>query len=163
MYEIIKKRRSVRVFLPNAISRENLNKILDAGRLAPSANNLQQWEFIVIDNKDLRLTLSDLCQWGRFIKTAPVTIAVFGDRQNLSTPLDCAAATENMIIMACALNIASCWVAGYRKPHSEPIRKLLSVPQNYELVSLIALGYSDADVKMPDKRSLESVTHFNKF
>ncbi len=163
MYEIIKNRRSVRTFLPDKIDREDLYKIIDAGRLAPSANNLQPWEFVVISDDKIRASLSELCRWGRFIKSAPVSIAVFGDKNNPSTPLDCAAATENMIIMATALKIASCWVAGYRKPHSEPVRKLLEVPGRYELVSIVAFGYSDAEISMPAKRSLESVMHFNKF
>ncbi len=163
MYDVIKRRRSVRKYKPGLISEKDIEKIIDAGRLAPSANNAQPWEFVVCDDRQIKNKLSELCRWGKFIKDAASAIAVFGDKNNTSTPLDCAAATENMLIMATALSIGSCWVAGYKKPHSEHIKSLLCVPDDYELVSIVVLGYSDIIPKMHDKRSFASVYHHNKF
>ncbi len=163
MYNVIKKRRSIRKYKSTLVGESDLKKIIDAGRLAPSANNAQPWEFIVCDDKDIKDRLSKLCRWGKFIKDAALAVAVFGDKHNTSTPLDCAAATENMLIMATALSIGSCWVAGYRKPHSEPVKNLLCVPDDYELVSIVVLGYPSFIPEMHNKRPFASVYHHNKF
>jgi len=159
---IIKERRSVREYLPKAISREVLEDILDCGRLAPSARNLQPWLFVASTEKQIKEEISKLASFGKFIASAGACISVFCERDNNHAVEDGCAATENMLIAAKAYGIDSCWVAGYERPYSEDVRELLGVPGKYKLISLISLGYSDKSVSRA-KKTLDEVVRWEKY
>ncbi len=159
--EAIKTRRSVRTFLDRPVEREVLQQIIDCARLAPSSNNQQPWEFVVVTGGAVRSKIAELATYGKFIKNAPACVAVFC-RPAGGYVEDGSAATENLILGAWALGVSSCWIAGHQTRYAEPIRALLKVPEEYKLVSLVALGYSE---KRPNvrKRPLESVLHWEIF
>ncbi|HHV19693.1 MAG TPA: nitroreductase family protein [Thermoanaerobacterales bacterium] len=159
---IIKERRSVREYLPRHISKEVLEDIVDCGRLAPSARNLQPWLFVVSTEKTIKEEIAKLAVHGRFIANAAACISVFCERENNHPVEDGSAATQNILIAAKAHGIDSCWVAGYKKEHSESVREFLGVPQKYMLISLIALGYSDKTVNKP-KKALSEVIRWEKY
>lgn len=159
---VLKERRSIRKYLPKPISRDILEDIIDCGRLAPSAKNLQPWLFVVATEHDTKEKISQLATYGKFIADAAACVAVFCERDNEFKVEDGSAATENIIIAAKAYDIASCWVAGYRRPYSEDIRKALNVPEKYELISLVSLGYSDEKVTR-SKKPLDEVLRWEKY
>lgn len=159
---VIKERRSVREYLPKPIPREVLEDILDCGRLAPSARNIQPWLFVVSTKKQIKEEISKLALYGKFIASAGACISVFCERDNSFLVEDGCAATQNMLIAAKAHGIDSCWVAGYERPYSEDIRKLLGVPEKYKLISLISLGYSDKIV-IREKKTLDEVVRWEKY
>ena len=161
--EIIKSRRSIRGYLPKPIAKEILADIIDAARLAPSANNIQPWEFIVITNKETLSKIAELATWGKFIKDAAAAVVVCGERDNPHLLEDCSAATENILLAARAYKIGSCWVAGYRRPYSEKVRSLLNIPEDHEIVSIVSLGYYYANPEPSNKRPLEKVLHWERY
>lgn len=160
--KVLKERRSIRRYLPKPIPKDILEDIIDCGRLAPSARNKQPWLFVVVTEKDTLKEISQLATYGKFIAEAGACVAVFGERDSEYKVQDGCIASENIIIAAKAYDIDSCWVAGFQKPYSEDVRKLLKVPEEYELVSLLSLGYSDEMASRP-KKSLDEVMRWESY
>lgn len=162
--EAIRTRRSVRQYRPGPVSRETLNTIVDCGRLAPSSNNRQSWEFVVVTEPQTLGRLAELCTFGRFIRDAAACIVVCGDYAgNRSLYLDGAAATENMLLAIHALGLASCWVQGYDKPYGPAVLQLLGIPEALELVALVPVAHPAREVAMPKKRPLDQVMHWERY
>jgi nitroreductase len=159
---VLKERRSIREYLPKPIPKEILEDIIDCGRLAPSANNVQPWLFVVVTEEGGKKELASMATYGKFIASAAACVAVFCEKDNNHLVEDGAAATENIIIAAKAYGIDSCWVAGYQRNYSEAVRKLLGVPEKYTLISLVSLGYSDRTAQRP-KKSLDQVLRWEKY
>ncbi|MEM2942005.1 MAG: nitroreductase family protein [Candidatus Bathyarchaeia archaeon] len=160
--EAIRGRRSVRRFLPTALSREIIETLVDAARHAPSAMNLQPWEFVAVTDQEMRRRIADLTDYGKFIADAPLCIAVFC-RESKYYLEDGSAAVENILIAATALGLGSCWVAGDKKGYAETVRELLSVPVGYRLIALVPVGYVEGEVRSKEKRELREVLHHERF
>ncbi len=159
--EALKTRRSVRNYKPDQVSRELIAQIVDCGRMAASAINIQPWEFVAVTDPLKRKEIALATDYGPFIADAPVCILVFC-RDTKYFLEDGCAATQNMLIAAWALGLGSCWVAGDKKPYAETIRGMAGVPEGFKLISLIALGFPK-DVSAPSKRPLSQVLHWEKF
>jgi len=160
---VIKDRHSTRVFNPGCIEKEVIKELIDCARLAPTARNVQPWEFIVVSQKDILREIALLAETGKFIADSACCIAVFCRNTKYYLEDGCAA-TENILIAAAGLGIDSCWVAGDKKPYCDKISELLGVPSgDFKLISLIALGYSEKRSQMPIKRPLREVLHWQKF
>lgn len=160
-FEAIAARRSVRKFKPDPVSRELIEQMIDAGRLAPTAHNDQSWEFIVVTDAERRRKLADLADYGKFIADAPVCIVV------LSAPTryyleDGCAATTNILLAAAALKLGACWVAGDKKTYAPQVVALCEAPEDMKLISLVALGYPD-EAPTPRKRGLSEVLHWENY
>jgi nitroreductase len=160
--ECLKQRRCVREFLDKEISDNILKDIVDCARLAPSAINIQPWEFIVVKNKKLLKEIADLTDYGKFIKdSAACVIVVCKDTKYYLE--DGCIASENILLAARAYGIGGCFVAGDKKSYCRDVLKLLEVPEDYKLVSILPLGYCSSFPKLPKKRELNEVFHLNKF
>jgi len=163
--ECLKTRRSVRSFEEKKIPADVIEDIIDAGRLAPTANNLQPWEFIVATDKETRKKIAALTDWGKFIAEAAACIAVLSKDAKYYIE-DGSAATQNIMLAAWAHGIGTCWVAGDKKAYAGKILEVLGVPPGYKLVSLVAAGYPRSK---PDtagtagKRGLSDVMHGEKW
>lgn len=154
--EAIKKRRSVREYTGDAIPREDLEKIVDAGRLAATGYNSQPWDFIVVTERETIERLKVASQW---MDKAGAIIAVVMDPSSRWWVEDGAAAVENMLIASTALGYGSCWLEGYTLPREEEFKNLLKVPENKRLLTLVPIG---VPVTWPtiEKKSLEEVIHW---
>lgn len=157
----LKTRRSKRKFLPTPVTKKVVEDIIDCGRLAPSAVNIQPVEFIVVTKAKIRKRIAEMADYGRFIAEAPVCVAVFS-RQTKYYLEDGSAASENILLAAHAHGLGACWVAGDKKPYAEKVRQLLGAPQDFKLISLIPMGYSEEQPK-PTKRKLKDVLHWEKY
>ncbi|MFP4173261.1 MAG: nitroreductase family protein [Candidatus Hydrogenedentota bacterium] len=162
LFEAIKKRGTVRSYSDKPIPKEDLTQIAEAGRLAPSARNVEPWEFVAITDKNTLGALASLGQNARFLRDAAAAIVVLSKETKYYLE-DGAAATQNMLLAATALGIGSCWVAGDKKPYAEDVVSLLGAPEEYKLVSIIALGYAQDEVTPHSKRGVDEVLHFEKF
>ncbi len=164
LLEIIKKRRSVRQYTEKSIPKDALLSIIDAGRFAPTARNVQPWEFVAITDKIMLKKIADLAENGRFVSEAAACIAVFCTDTKYYLE-DGSAATENILLAAANLGIGSCWVAGDKKPYCAQISGLLNVPVSLKLVSLVALGFPESEevFKVAEKRGLDKLLHWEKF
>jgi nitroreductase len=159
---VIKGRHSVRKFKPAQIEDTVIHDAIECAVHAPTARNLQPWLIGVIRKKEELLRIGELAENGRFIADAPVCFAIFGERTATYYLEDCCAATENLILGLHAHGVGSCWVAGDKKPYAEAVRKLLNVPENYTLVSLIPAGLP-SDISIAEKKETKKMTFFDTF
>jgi len=162
--EVMEKRRSIREYSDMTIPKDAISKIINAARFAPTARNIQPWEFVVVTSAQMLKKIADLADNGRFIAGASACIAIFCSDTKYYLEDGCAA-TENALLAAAAEGIGSCWVAGDKKPYCSDVSRLLNVPVAFKLVSLIALGYpaSKDSPRVVQKRRLEEVIHWERF
>ncbi len=189
-YELLKKRRSIRRFKQQPISFEKLQKIVDAGRLAPSAMNMQPLSFVIVDKPEIVKKVFHNTRWAGYLPAdegpppagqEPVAFIVVLINKELASKWsghDVGAAMENMILVALEHDIGSCWIGSVNR---QPVRSLLAIPDNYEIDSVLALGYPDENPVATDytdsikyykdesgqlhvpKRPLNSILHHNTF
>lgn len=157
---LIKSRRSVRSYTEAPVEEDIIRDALECARLAPTAMNLQPWLFGAVRAKDILKKLAGLTDHGTFIEGSAVCFAVFGEKNAKYYLEDCCAATENIIICLQGYGLGTCWVAGDKKEYAEPVRKLLNVPDQYTLVSLIAAGFPK-EISMPKKKVLKSISFYD--
>jgi nitroreductase len=160
--DAIKARHSIRQFSDKSVSKEAIEKIVDCGRLAPTARKVEPWEFIVVTAKDALAKMGQLADHGQFIRDAACAIAVCCADTKYYLEDGCAA-TENILVAAASLGVGSCWVAGDKKPYAPAVLELLGVPLEMKLVSIIALGYPAKDALPLHKRPLKDVLHWEHF
>jgi nitroreductase len=187
--ELITSRRTIRQFSPTPISRGRLERIIEAGRLAPSAANLQPLEFIVVENREIRDRIFPCLKWAAYIHPAgdprpgqePVAYIVVAVNTKIREKMyeyDVGASVENMALSAWGEGIASCWLISIDKPK---IQSILEIPDHVRVDSVLALGYpaeASAVEEFRDsprywkddrgnfhvpKRPLASVLHFDKY
>jgi nitroreductase len=161
--EVIKTRRSIRKYKAHPVSKEEIDKILEAGRWAPSADNSQPWRFIVLRSQEVRKRLADTLTWGGFLAQAPLGIAVVvNPRASGHAVEDGAAATQNMLLEAHSLGLGACWIATYDEAYEASARKVLNVPGDERLLSVIAIGHP-AETRQRTRKELSEVTFTDKY
>ena len=165
--DLIKRRRSVRRFAQRPIPDELLTEILEAGRWAPSGANMQPRRFLVVTRKDFLKTIAGFSHYGPVrsghVAQAGALSILLGDSKTISTtvPLDCAIAGTNMTLMATALGMGSCWIGAFEEDN---IKQLLSVPERYDIVAMIAFGYPEGGLpEAPPRLDLEDIVHYESF
>ena len=171
IFEAIRKRRSIRAFTPEDVSKEEIERLLDAARHAPSAGNIQPWEFIVIRDFKIKQKVSMAALDQAFIEDAPVVIVVcaneilsgrgYGSRgATLYCLQDTAAAIQNMLLTACALGLGACWVGAF---HEEDVRKTLNIPVGVRPVAIIPVGHPAEKPEIRFKRTLSDFVHYETY
>ena len=162
LVEVVLSRRSIRHYEKKEIPTDVLDKILEAGRQAPSAGNKQPWHFIVLTDQEIKKELSKGL-FNRFIKDSPITIVgcahadiIAGRWAIISTTI----ALQNMVIVAWAMGVGSCWIGDFRE---EKVKKLLSIPKSWNVVALISFGYPAEEPQPKKRKSIEEIVSFNKF
>jgi len=171
VFEAIKNRRSVRAFTNEHVSDAEVKKLIDAARRAPSAGNIQPWEFVIIRNKNVKRGLCQAAGNQNFIEEAPVVIIVcantsrsergYGSRGiNLYCLQDTAAATQNMLLAAHALGLATCWVGAFQE---EEAKKVLNLPAGVRPVAIIPVGHQVRKPLARPRRPLNEIVHFETF
>lgn len=179
--ENILNRRSVRVYSEDQIKKEDLDLILKAGCYAPSGCNMQPWHFTVVQNKDILSTLNietkkallnsgndyfkDFANNEKYdvFYDAPTVIVISGEKKALVPQIDCAAATENMILAAESLGIGTCWIGLitflFKSEQAEEFLKMLQIPEGYEPYYAITLGYKKIENHNPAERRENTITY----
>ena len=163
----IKMRRSIRHYKDKAVEEEKLGKVLEAGRLAPSAGNLQEWKFVVVRDKGTREKLAKTSTAERFIREAPVTIIACAtvtdyvmECGQLAYPIDVAIAVDHITLKAVEEGLGTCWVGGFDE---EEVKKILGIPNNIRIVTLLTVGYPKY-VPGPRKRKrMEEILVYEKW
>jgi nitroreductase len=171
VFEAITSRRSVRTFTREDVSEEEVKKLIDAARWAPSAGNIQPWEFIVVRESEVKQRLSIAALDQTFIEEAPVVIVVcanqirsdrgYGARGvNLYCLQDTAAATQNILLAAYALGLATCWVGAFRE---EEAKEALNLPDRVRPVAIIPVGHPAKKPMARSRRPLSEIIHFETY
>ncbi len=161
--EAMVTRKVVRQFARRPVELEQLRRIVDAGRHAMSARNLQPWQFIIVRNPDTLRELGALCTTGRFVADAPAAVVVLKDTSNARwADTDCAQAVCNMANAGWAMGLGTCWVGNF---DAAAIAQRLGVPGNLAVVTVLPFGYP-ADGNPPQPKPLKprrEVVHFERF
>ena len=144
--QAILTRRSDRNYTNQKISEDQVNILLQAAMQAPSAHNYQPWHFIIIRDKKILNVIPKFHPYSKMLKQANLAITVCGDQSIESSieynALNCAAATENILLSAHALGIGAVWLGIYpREERITGLRRLLKIPDHVTPISLISLGY----------------------
>jgi len=169
--DAIKGRRSIRAFKRRDVSAEVVEKLIDAARWAPSAGNIQPWEFIVVRKPEIKRRLAEAALDQLFIEEAPVVIVVCADEnaslqwygirgKTLYCIQDTAAAIQNINLAAYSLGLGTCWVGAFRE---EEAREILKTPHGIRPVAIIPIGYSDEAPPPPGRRPLSKIVHYETF
>jgi len=159
--EAIKTRRSIRKYKKAPVPEEELEKILDAGRWAPSANNSQPWQFIVLSDSEVRERVAKLLPRGKFLAQAPLGIAIVADPRVSPRPVeDGSLATYSMLLAAHSLGLGGCWLAP--SVNEEKVKEMLGIPKEERLISVISIGYPD-EARSVIRKELNDITFINRY
>ncbi|MGE5280548.1 MAG: nitroreductase family protein [Deltaproteobacteria bacterium] len=159
---LFRARRSVRVFRNENVRDPDLRAIVEAAALAPTARNIQPWEFVVIRDKDRLKALAALvAPNGALLGGAAAGIVVFC-RDTKYYLEDGSAAITQALLAAAALGLATCWIAGDKKDYADRVRGFCKGSADLKLIGLIALGYAAED-PAPAKRPVDEMIHEETF
>ncbi len=163
---LLMKRNSVRNFLDKPVPNELIIQLLSSGMQAPSANNQQPWEFIVIDDREIINELIKMGSGTRPLNTATLCIIPLikpGDKSPQFNVQDLSAATENILLEATNLGLGGVWIGVYPNiERYEYIEKVLNISGDIHPFSMIDLGYPEK-LRPIVKRYDESRVHYNKW
>lgn len=123
--EAIHARRSIRKYKPAEITQAQIDALLEAAMLAPSANNSRPWEFVVVKSRNTLDTIAEVHPYAKMMKEAALAIVVCALPGSPFVPQDCGAATENILLQAVDLGLGTCWCGVY--PNEELVQKLRAV------------------------------------
>jgi nitroreductase len=171
VFEAIKSRRSVRAFSEERVSDEDLWKLLDAARMAPSAGNIQPWSFVVVRTSQIKGRLAEAALNQHFIEEAPVVVVACADEERskqsygsrgeqLYCIQDTAAAVQNILLAAVALGLGACWVGAF---HENEVRDALNIPAGLRPVAIIPVGWPNEQPQHRFNRSLEDIIVYEAF
>ncbi|MBN2459878.1 nitroreductase family protein [Candidatus Woesearchaeota archaeon] len=169
--ECISTRRSIRRFLNVPVDFETIMTIVEAGSLAPSSGNMQDWKFIVVDNKELMAKICEHSLGQECVYNAAFLIVICSDPEQtelhyglrgarLYTVQNCAAAAQNMLLAAHAIGLGGTWVGAFDE---EKMREILDIPRSARPQAILAFGYAD---EVPDHKrvkDLRVITYFNAY
>jgi len=163
--DIIKSRRSVRKFTTDPVPEDLIEKILEAGRWAPSGLNNQPWRFAVITAADLKQEISKLTNYAKVVLAAQVLIAVFLDTETSyhreKDIQGIGACLENMLLEAHSLGLGAVWLGEIIKS-SEQIKSLLGVGKKLDLMAVVAMGHPDEKPRQIQRKDLKDLIVFRK-
>lgn len=166
IFEVIKNRRSVRVFQDKPVEKEVLEKMIEAGIHAPSNCNIQGWRFIIIASQEIKNKIVE--NGGAvLIKKAPAGILVLYDNRTKNFEYkdyiqSAAAAMQNIFLAATALGVGCCWLN--HLPPKKVLRKMLKIPKNYSPVGYLMIGYPrNSPAAVARKHKLENLLSYNEF
>lgn len=178
MNEIV-SRRSVRAYSEKAIDDGDLEKLLEAARLAPSGSNTQPWHFILVHSKDMKEKIVKADHNQNWMLQAPLFIVCVADiRSRISdgnsivlqedSPMeelkqiirDTSIAAEHIVLEAEALGLSTCWTAWFNQ---NEIRPVLDIPSDKYVVCIITVGYSDEKPAPRPRKSIETILHYEKW
>jgi nitroreductase len=159
--EAIRTRRAIRRYKKDPVPQELLEQVLEAGRWAPSAGNSQPWDFIVVNEPELKRRVARCFMWGHFLVEAPVGIVVAVDQWRTGCPWqDGAIAAYSMWLAAHGLGLGSCWINP--TTNDDTVKELLGIPANKEVICVLSLGYP-AQSAVSQRRRLKDIVHFEKY
>jgi len=177
LLELINNRQSDRAYLSNPVERDKLERILEAGRLAPSACNAQPWKFIIVDQPDLKNKIADctsskILGMNHFTKQAPIHIVIVEEKANFTSnagsliknkqfPLiDIGITAEHICLQATAEGLGTCMLGWFDETK---VKKLLNIPKSKRVPLIITLGYPASETREKRRKDLNNITSYNSY
>lgn len=177
--ELVKQRQSTRKYTPAPVPRQEMEKCLEAARLAPSASNSQPWKFIAVDEPNLKtqlaqLTYDEVIRFNKFTDKAPAFVVITLEKpkaitqigkkiKNKEWPLmDIGIAAEHFCLQAEELGLGTCMIGWFNE---KKVQDLLQIPRQRSIALIISIGYPPADYKIRNKKrkSLKDITAWNGY
>jgi len=163
--EEILNRRSIRTFNEKPVEKEKLTRILEAGRLAPSARNQQEWRIIIVTDPQLKNQLIDQASPGQpFLKQAPIILAACALNPNYimrcghpAYLIDLAIVLEHIALQAVREGLGTCWIGSFDENKA---KNVLKIPDPVRIVELMSLGYYD---RLPAARERKPIQELYKW
>lgn len=177
MLDLVNRRQSDRRYLDKPVEKEKIERIVEAGRLSPSACNGQPWRFIVVDEPELRAevaaaTESQVLRMNTFVQQAPVLIVIIREKSNFTSRagdllknkdyslIDIGIATASMSYQATAEGLGTCIIGWLDE---KKIKRLLGIPASKKVELVMTVGYSDNTTRTKLRRPPGEVTSYNKY
>lgn len=177
MLELIASRQSDRKYSDKPVEKEKIERIIEAGRLAPSACNAQPWKFVVVTDPELikRVAVAasaKLLGMNGFVSQAPALIVVIREKPNFSSKIggtiknkdysliDIGISSGNICLQARAEGIGTCIIGWFDEAQ---LKKILSIPRSKRVELIITLGYSLSDKRTKKRKPKEEVVSYNRY
>jgi len=168
-YDVIRQRKSVRKYKSDPIPDEVLNRILEAGRIAPSAKNIQPWHFIVIKDPVIKERIAEASRGQLFMADADVILCgcalediAWGRMGGYmsSFAVDLTIAMDHMILAATNEGLGTCWIGAFDE---KAAKEILGVPENVRIVALTPVGYPAEEPKDRGRKKLKEIMSYDKY
>jgi len=176
IFDAINQRRCIRSYTKEEVTEGEINVLLEAAIRAPSAGNRQTWSFVIVRKPEMIEKLYEAASYSTqhqsFVKKAPVSIVVcanvnpykriaYRERgKNLFVIQDTAAAIQNLLLVACALDLAACWVGLFDE---ELVKEILNLPKGIRPVAIIPIGHTKSKAKPTPRKPLEEFVYYETF
>lgn len=177
MLELILKRQSDRNYSAKPVENEKIERILEAGRMSPSACNAQPWRFILVTDPELRARLSVAAKAGitginSFVKQPPVLLLVVREKANMSSRIgstiknkdyslvDIGIASGNICLQASAEGLGTCMVGWFDE---KEVKKILGIPSSRRVELIITIGYTEKEIRVKRRKAKSEVVSYNKY
>lgn len=163
IYQGIRSRLTVREFKPDPVPDRVIRRMLQAARWAPSARNRQPWNFVIIQNRDTLAQIGSIASSGGFIGGAPLAVAAVMDRGG-RPEFDAGRSLQQMELAAWSLGVGGC-VAGVRGEENDKVKELLGIPEDKELVAMVAFGYptDEAAARSKARKPISEFAHSERY
>jgi nitroreductase len=163
--DAVRTRKSVRKYLSKPVEKEKLTAILEAGRLAPSASNCQEWRFVVVSGDAAKRKLAEAANNQTFVGEAAVVVAACAvtDGHVMSCgqecyPIDVAIALDHVTLAAVELGLGTCWIGAFDERR---VKQILGIPAEVRVVALMPLGYpSDSSVAKKSRLPFNEIVKY---
>lgn len=177
LLDLLKKRQSDRGYSSQPVEKEKIDRIIEAGRMAPSACNAQPWKFIIVDDPQMLKGLSEaasakLLGMNSFVGQAPLQIVIIREKANITSRLggtvknkdysliDIGIASENICIQAAAEGLGSCMLGWFDE---NQVKKLLHIPSSKRVELLITIGYPDKETRPKRRKEYSETVSLNRY
>jgi nitroreductase len=166
LMDLIRKRFSVRRYEDKEVEERKLLGILEAGRLAPSASNGQEWRYIIVRDPGTRMKLMEAAYGQKFVAEAPVVIAACAETDNRvmscgqpAYPINVAISVDHMTLKAVEEGLGTCWIGRF---DAEKVKEILNIPESIHVVQLLTLGYpAQAPPREKNRKKLDEIVRYD--
>ncbi len=159
--EVIERRRSIRKFQEGTITDEQLDLLMKAAQLAPSASNRQPYKFVVVKDNELKKSLQRKASMQRFVGKAAVIFVGIGDLEHEKWyKVDLGIAIQQIFLQAVELGLGACWIGAFEE---DKVKEVLKIPQNMKVVALLPVGIPGQDPPARPRKSLEELFSLNHY
>lgn len=167
--DAIRTRRSIRRYKSTPVPESLLKDVLNAARLAPSADNAQPWKIIVVMDEQTKAKLASACNGQKFIAQAPLVLVACGLPEEAfqtvggymsSHVIDASIALDHLTLAAHAHGLGTCWIAWFKE---EKVRELLGIPEDVRVIALTPLGYPDEAPEKTPRKNLEELVVYERY
>ncbi len=171
LLEAIKNRRSIRIYRKQELSEGTVEKLIDAASMAPSAGDIQPWEFVIVSSQNTKRALCSAAYNQKNFEEVSIVIVACADEKraeeaygargkNIYCIQDTAAAIQNILLTACSLGLGSCWIGAFKE---EEIRKLIKAPKSMKPIALVSIGFPNEAPVPRFRRPVSEIMHKETF